>query len=429
MKSQGSDKLKLEMTNDFNRGFAIDTKKKIKVLYIDYTIGFGGATKSLSLVLRGLQLVEKVILTSQEKNIVNKWYKGYKIYKFRRIANYKNKDLITTFIKKSIPIVLVQKLVLRFVAIVDLLISFINIGRIVWIVKSNGINLIHINTDYVLEGILAGLILKIPCIAHFRGFFSRTEKIAFSIIKHISHMICVSMAVSDSVHVEISNHDKVTIIYDPVDIELFDFFLDKREIIRNCWDLKATDIVVGIFGRIIPWKGQLEFVRGITDAIKVNKNIRAIIVGDESDGRSVYFKKIKSIIKASEYKEYFIFAGYQSDVEAYYISCDIIVHASIEPEPFGMVIPEGMSARKPIIATAAGGPLEILTPGLDGILITPGNIEEMTVAILELANDPIKRQIMGLNGYNKVKEKFNIQSIAYEVESLYKKLLNIKDTQ
>lgn len=398
--------------------------RKFTVLYIDNTIGFGGATKSLSLMLGGLHKFAKVILTSQEQMIVDRWYKGYKVYKFRRIINYKNHGLINEFIKKAIPIVLLRKILLKMVAVVDLAVSFANIVRIIWIVKSNKIDLIHINTGFVLEGILASRILKIPCIVHWRGFFPKEENIILRTINLFSHIIGVSIAVSNSIPSDRVPKSKISTIYDPVDLALYDRIASERTNIRKKWNLSDEDIAVGIFGRVIPWKGQLEFVHAVLNVMKVNRNVKAVIVGDKSDGTVEYFDQVKDIINSSGFKNHFIFTGYQEDVEAYYFAMDIIVHASIEPEPFGMVIPEGMAAKKPVIATDAGGPREIIAPGLDGILVRPGDVEEMSSAILELANDPVKRQVMGLNGFNKVRERFNIQSIASEVESVYQKLLS-----
>ncbi len=53
---------------------------------------------------------------------------------------------------------------------------------------------------------------------------------------------------------------------------------------------------------------------------------------------------------------------------------DIVVHTSIAPEPFGRVIVEGMLARKPVIATRAGGALETIDEGVTGLLVAPGDV-------------------------------------------------------
>ena len=58
---------------------------------------------------------------------------------------------------------------------------------------------------------------------------------------------------------------------------------------------------------------------------------------------------------------------------------DILVHSSIDPEPFGRVILEGMALKKPVIATAHGGPLEIIRSGESGVLVPPGDPAALAV--------------------------------------------------
>jgi glycosyltransferase involved in cell wall biosynthesis len=52
-------------------------------------------------------------------------------------------------------------------------------------------------------------------------------------------------------------------------------------------------------------------------------------------------------------------------------SLDVVVHAAIEPEPFGRVVLEAMALGRPVIATALGGPVEIIQDGISGFLVPP----------------------------------------------------------
>jgi glycosyltransferase involved in cell wall biosynthesis len=61
------------------------------------------------------------------------------------------------------------------------------------------------------------------------------------------------------------------------------------------------------------------------------------------------------------------FAGFQEDVPRWMQAMDIIVHAA-DREPFGIVVVEAMALGKPVVAGAAGGPAEVITPGVDGQL-------------------------------------------------------------
>ena len=67
---------------------------------------------------------------------------------------------------------------------------------------------------------------------------------------------------------------------------------------------------------------------------------------------------------------------------------DVVVHSSIQPEPFGMVNLEAMFMKKPVVATNMGGPTEIFNDGEDGILIEPGNPVLLAQKISVLLDNP-----------------------------------------
>src|SRR5690606_13944190 len=128
---------------------------------------------------------------------------------------------------------------------------------------------------------------------------------------------------------------------------------------------------VGIFGRVISWKGQRIFAEAAIRAIREEPRIRPVIIGDESDGRREYFEGVRDLICREGLEGRFVLAGYTEEVEAHYAAMDVVVHASTTPEPFGMVVPEAMAARCAVIAADAGGPREVVTPGHDGLLVPP----------------------------------------------------------
>ena len=66
---------------------------------------------------------------------------------------------------------------------------------------------------------------------------------------------------------------------------------------------------------------------------------------------------------------------------------DIIVHAS-DREPFGIVVIEAMALGKPVVAGAAGGPAEVITPGVDGLLAPFGDAPALAQALLRYLDDP-----------------------------------------
>jgi glycosyltransferase involved in cell wall biosynthesis len=397
--------------------------EKIRVLYIDGSIGFGGAPKSLSLVLREMKSVEPIILTSTRSDVREKWFGGARVYRMGRISNYYLKVRVRDWLEKHVPIAFFRKMILRSFVLLDLLERWVNTLKIFLITKRYGVQLIHMNTAcFPPEGLYVARFLGIPSIAHLRGFIANREPIYMNALRSASVFIAISEAISKSIY-PIGNSQTVTRIYDPVDIKLFDRVSGQEKESRRSLGLGDTDIAVGIFGRVIPWKGQREFVRACIEVMRKIPNLKAFIVGDSSDSSPTYLNEIKGIISESGFEDRFFPTGYREDVERLYFAMDIIVHASIEPEPFGMVVPEGMAARKPVIATDAGGPSEIIHSGVDGTLVPPGDIDKLSAAILDLANDPSKRRRIGEEGYQKAKARFTIEAAAAQIEKVYSDLI------
>lgn len=376
------------------------------------------------MTLRGLSHVDAHILTSQDPDIVATWFPHYPVRLFRRLVNYRlNQQMYDAFEHPAIKWVAAKTF-----AAADLLETGRNALQIRRIIRSQRIDLIHVNNGFLpYEVTIAAKWTGVPCIVHARGF--QDEPVSRNWAPHVAAVIAVSNAVAKSIQSTPIPFDKVCTIYDPVDVDLVQRSSSARQRIRADWKIGDDDIAVGIFGRVIPWKGQLEFATAVVAAMRSNPRIKAMIIGDESDGNATYFDGIRAFVAAEKMENRFLMVGYQKDVEEYYAAVDIVVHASISPEPFGMVVPEAMAAGRPIIASDAGGPHEVVGHGIDGLLFPPGDVRELERAILTLADDDSLRARMGEAGKHKASIRFGIDENAAQVAALYERLLTTHSDQ
>jgi glycosyltransferase involved in cell wall biosynthesis len=98
-----------------------------------------------------------------------------------------------------------------------------------------------------------------------------------------------------------------------------------------------------------------------------------------------------------------------------------VVHASVLPEPFGQVVVEAMAAGRPVIATAAGGPLEVIRDGYDGLLVPPGDVSAMARAMRRLADDELLRRRLAEHGRVRVGD-FAPERLGPQVERVYRRV-------
>src|SRR5260370_19128939 len=89
------------------------------------------------------------------------------------------------------------------------------------------------------------------------------------------------------------------------------------------------------------------------------------------------------------------FTGFIEDPAAAMRALDIVVHASTEPEPFGLAIAEGMACGKPVIVSGAGGVVEIVEPNVDALTHAPGDVDALADCIERLASDgSLRKQLV-----------------------------------
>jgi glycosyltransferase involved in cell wall biosynthesis len=150
------------------------------------------------------------------------------------------------------------------------------------------------------------------------------------------------------------------------------------------------------------------------------------VVGDTSDGDPRYLDECRKFAQSSPFAHQIEFTGLVTDVAAHYRKCTVVVHASIEPEPFGMVVIEAMAEARPVVASVLGAPPEIIQDGVEGYLVDPKDSEAMAGRITTLLADPALAAEMGLQGHKKVLTNYDPRSAARRFERLYMEIAHAR---
>jgi glycosyltransferase involved in cell wall biosynthesis len=181
--------------------------------------------------------------------------------------------------------------------------------------------------------------------------------------------------------------------------------------------------LIGLVGRISPWKGQHIFLRAAAQVLKSFPEAKFQIIGAALFNEADYEKFIREMVQTLGIASSVEFLGFRNDVPDLIADLEVLVHASVVGEPFGQVVIEGMAAAKPVVATNGGGVPEIVLDGQTGILVPMGDSTSMANAIVHLLKSPELRQTMGQAARERVREHFTIQSTARKVERLYDEIL------
>jgi glycosyltransferase involved in cell wall biosynthesis len=113
--------------------------------------------------------------------------------------------------------------------------------------------------------------------------------------------------------------------------------------------------------------------------------------------------------------------GFLLDTAAAMRSLDIVVHASTKPEPFGMVVIEAMASAKAVVASRAGGTMELFTEGENAVSHPPGDVSALARQLRLLFEDEPLRRRLGTNGRATAEEFYGGDRLARELVPVYRR--------
>lgn len=399
---------------------------QINILILDNTYTYGGAINSLKHLVHSLDrnTFNPILVSAQPEKYLTENFRDIASYHIKLNLPWENKFLKTYLTRAPNSekytlrffILLIREIYLITTLYSPEALKYIKIG------KKHNTQLIHLNNIFQAAGIIAAKVLGIPCIGHIRDFVpvSSSEKF-YS--KMVNHHVAISSAIKRNLlELEVGN-SSISLVHDGIDFGEFND--DKRiDYLYDEFRIESDNLLFGIFGRVIDWKGIKEFILAANIVFKHLPKAIGFIVGDPSDGSIDYYNEMETLVNNLRLKDKLVFTGYRSDVAQLMKFMNLIVHASIRPEPFGMVIIEGMALRKPIVATRGGGPNDIVVNGETGYLVESGNTYEMAHAIIKLLGDKQLCLEMGFKGQRRAKKQFSSKVYAKKMENIYKMILN-----
>ncbi|HUB36620.1 MAG TPA: glycosyltransferase, partial [Solirubrobacteraceae bacterium] len=171
-------------------------------------------------------------------------------------------------------------------------------------------------------------------------------------------------------------------------------------------ELPADVPVVGMVGRLQPWKGQERLLRAQAILHGRGRRFHLLLVGGDTYGLSPqYAASLPGLIASLGLRGHVTLTGEVSNARPYVARMDILVNAS-DPEPFGIVLLEGMAAGVPVLAVRAGGPPEILDGGRAGVLVDSGEPEDLARGLQPLLESPALRRSTGRAGHARFMENY-----------------------
>jgi glycosyltransferase involved in cell wall biosynthesis len=293
--------------------------------------------------------------------------------------------------------------------------------------KDRQIDIVHLNNSIIRhhDWMLAARLTGRPCISHERGINRWYSAATKWWSRRLAAVVPMSKSIRDYMLAGGVDGHNMLVLYDGIDPNNMRITRTPDEV-RQVYGLKPGQPVIGIVGNVRHWKGQEVVVRAVGILARKYPDLVCLIVGAVARNDEAYEAGLRKLCAELGIEKNVVFAGYQKHPSELVSVMDAVVHASVEPEPFGMVVLEAMGMRKPMVGSRAGGVPEMVIHGVTGFTYTPGDHAALAGHLDELLADPARAKAMGEAGYARLVSDFTVQKYADQVEALYRDVLDGK---
>jgi glycosyltransferase involved in cell wall biosynthesis len=254
-----------------------------------------------------------------------------------------------------------------------------SVARLAMLARQLDVDLVHTNTLHSWYGWAAAAVVRRPHIWQAREIVVQSNlalRVERTLTSRFAHtLVATSAAVASQF-----DHPRLRVIFDEPDPDEFDPAHAGR--FRRRVGIADDVPLVASVGRIDTWKGIGIFLDAAMAIRAARPDVELLVAGPTVEGKERYAASMAA--RAAERGVRWL--GGREDVAELMADLDVYVMASTEPEPFGLGLVEALASGTPSVATAAGGPVEIVADLDDRAarLVPPGDPEALAAAVVAL---------------------------------------------
>ena len=295
------------------------------------------------------------------------------------------------------------------------------IRQLVRIVKDRKVSLL-VTHGYKpnLLGRIATWIAGIPTIAVSRGWTYESHLVRFYefLDRIFLRLADAVVAVSEGQRQKILacgvRPDRVRVIHNAIDLAAYPGPAEKS--VRAELGIPRDAILVATAGRLSPEKNHLGLVEAARRVIEKMPDVHFVVFGD-----GFLRPKLEKTVADAGIGHRFFLPGFRSDVRSLLHEIDIFALPSYT-EGLPNVVLEAFACRKPVVATNVGGTPEVVRDGVNGFLVSEGDMGGLAEAVLSLSGDAELRERMGADGFLFVGNEFGFERQTHLYLKLYGKV-------
>jgi glycosyltransferase involved in cell wall biosynthesis len=275
-------------------------------------------------------------------------------------------------------------------------------------------DVVYVNCLSHLRGAAVARSLGLPVVWHLREILPpgpRRRWFAGRLRSGATRIVAVSEAVAAWVREE-GLGDRVEVIYNGVDPPVGGV---DRDASRDRFGLPCEAVVVGLFSQLLAHKGAIDLVRAAHAAVAEDDSLQFLIAGH---GPISFADQLRREIASGEAAGQLHLVPPQPEIWELLAAVDVLALPTLWPDPLPRAVMEAMAAGRPVVAYENGGVPEMVVNGETGFLCRPGEVDDLSRAILELAGDETLRNRLGESGRKRARELFSVERHLDRMEHL-----------
>lgn len=392
----------------------------IRVVFFDEAIGFGGSVVVLSHLLRYLDRSRYVplVVTSLDPAATRTLFDPADLlHQYRPHLQYATRlKWMSRCPGKG---TFLRKLWAYAFSCASAVANLVPMIRMLRKVRRARPSIIHVNNG--AEGLLAARLLRVPFVWHLHGVPTELVRGTYNAKQAAAAFISISQYIASEVIRHGADPARIHLVPNPTPGTL------PGPHVKAAWrarlHLPENAVVIAHVGRLVRWKGQKEFLQAFSRIASRHPNAIALIVGDDVEGHaSEYPMELRQYVREHELEHRVLFTGHVDSIMEIMTLSDVVVHSSIEPEPFGLVIIEAMIAGAAVIAARLGAPVEIIEHEITGLLVDPRDTAEFAAALEQLLAGDEKRRRLAYAGQRAASERYSPETFARSVGAVYEQI-------
>ncbi|GAA1889272.1 glycosyltransferase family 4 protein [Streptantibioticus ferralitis] len=265
--------------------------------------------------------------------------------------------------------------------------------RVAAAIAAHRADLVHLASPFVIgaHGVAGAARLGLPCVAVYqtdlggyaRAYLGIGENAAWHRLRTLHTAADRTLAPSTASAADLERHGIPRVHLWPRGVDAVRFHPAHRDAALRQELAPGGEVLVGYVGRLAPEK-RVELLAGVAEL----PGVRLVVVGDGPSAAN---------LRAALPSAVFLGRRTGGELASIYASLDVFAHTG-PMETFCQTVQEAMASGIPVVAPAAGGPLDLVSPGRTGLLVPPDDPDALRDAVRRLATTPRLRAAYGLAG-------------------------------